>query len=180
MVTLGTQGTGALGQPRIRLAASRSGGALRSCSCLLLPGSLVPLVWLTEAPSRFRPSDQSNATSCCPLPIALSCCPLPIAHCPLLLPIALCCCCCPPASCLPPPPLPLVFLRNTTLGVLRPSSRGPYSLSCQGRAPPSFYRRLRGGWGGCTSSTPSISYFPGTRPALVDYFIQLPINQLIN
>ena len=154
MVTLGTQGTGALGQPRIRLAASRSGGALRSCSCLLLPGSLVPLVWLTEAPSRFRPSDQSNATSCCPLPIALSCCPWPSAA-----------AACPPAPCLPPPPLPRVFFRNTTLGALCPSSRGPYSLSYQGRAPLPVFRRLRGG-GGCTSSTPSISKQTITRQQL--------------
>ena len=66
--------------PEVRRAASRSGGALRCCSCPFEPGSLVPLVWLTEAPSRFRPSDQSTQ------PLAAHCpLPSPAAHCPLLL-----------------------------------------------------------------------------------------------
>ena len=140
--------------PEVRRAASRSGGALRCCSCPFEPGSLVPLVWLTEAPSRFRPSDQSTQ------PLAAHCpLPSPAAHCPLLL--LLPSCALPPTSSV----AARLFFRNTTLGVLCPSSRGPYSLSYQGRAPLPVFRRLRGG-GGCTSSTPSISKQTITRQQL--------------
>ena len=113
--------------PEVRRAASRSGGALRSCSCLFEPGSLVPLVWLTEAPSRFRPSDQSTQ------PLAAHCpLPSPAAHCPLLLLL--------PSCALPPTSsVAARFLsKHDSRRALPPFPRSLFPQLSRSRTPPRF------------------------------------------